>query len=473
MELHSTFIAYGVSDYLSGLYGATRTGATAQFRHVCTAVERYVDEIITAEHAEGDHGTGIQRDALMGKPEAVRYFTGMVTRYLKERGLMDVEYPACYRTLVDAIYHEIWGYSVLAQWFNAGDWQAAKVIGDRVYYLVNQRQQLQPYTISAERREQLITTLLLNTPDKNRISKYVEMNLQTGERITIFNRNVTAEGQDVIVLRKYTVQRHTWEEQALRGTIHKPSVLLMKHLCRIGINVMFAGPVRSGKTTMLETWQSYEDPTLEGVIIEATDEIKIHELMPGAPIMSLVTNEEDVGDIVRPILRSDADYLVLAEARTGYEFDLGVRLANKGTNRCKTTMHTTRVGEMLFDITDEIMAVRPNARFETVLFRVASAYHYIVQLSQDYHDKSKKRVLGIYEVCVDRAGQKIWLQPICLYQGNGSWTWSNNIGNDKRELAKIESWDDFEKFESQLNMLADQYPMEGDNRIAVYGGLNG
>lgn len=472
MQLHSSYMAHGLAEYLTGIAGAGRPSGATQFRHLCSQVKRYVDDIITAEHAESDYGTEVQRNALMGKPDAVRYFTGMVNKYLHEHVHEGVEYPSCHTSLVEAVYHEVWGYSVLASWFVDKECQSAKVIGERVYYLINGRQKMQNFTIPKERREQLINALLLNTPQKTRNTPYVEMNLLTGERITLFNRNVTAQGQDVIVLRKYTVQRYTWEEMAKRGTVDPASLPLMKSFCTVGFNVLFTGPVRSGKTTMLETWQAYEDATLEGVSIEATDEIKFHRLMPGSPIMSLLSNEEDISDVIRPVLRSDADYLVLAEARTGAEFDLMIRLANKGTNRCKTTMHSTHVRELVYDIADEVLTVRPNAKYETLLFKVASAYHYVVQLASEYNDKAQKRLMGIYEICPDRQNNTISMWKICAYDtASGTWKWSFHVGEDKRELARTENYPDFLTFLDELKKMEGRSPLaQEDARIAVYGG---
>jgi pilus assembly protein CpaF len=264
---------------------------------------------------------------------------------------------------------------------------------------------------------------------------------------------------------------YTWDEQAKRKTIHAKSITFMEHFSKVGFNVIFTGPVRSGKTTMLETWQSYEDPSLEGCSIEMTDEIKYGKILPGSPIMELLCNDENIGSISKPVLRSDADYLILAEARRGEEFDLMVRLANKGTNRCKTTLHTTNVNELVYDIADEIMAIRPNAEYSSTLMKVARSYHYVVQLTSLYHDKSKKRMTGIYEICADRVKNTIELFQLCAYDfEKDTWTWAYHVGGDKKEIALRESYNDFSAFDNELKKLSEAFPMQKDNRILVYGG---
>lgn len=471
MNLQRVWGSLALSNYFSDLYGAKRNKSVIQFRHVCNAVQQAVMQEITSEHEDSDYGTEAQMGALLGKPDSVRYFSSKIARYLKEHNISNVEFPSCYRTLIEAVYHEVWGYSVLAEWFSLPDCQSAKVIGDNVYYLRSGRMMRQPHTIPHARREQLKNNLLLNTPEKMRNADHVEMNLVTGERITIFDNKFTKPGYDVIVLRKYIVKNFTWEEQARLGTIHSESVKLMKSFCQVGFNVIFTGAVRSGKTTMLETWQSYEDPALEGCAIEMTDEIKFDRLLPGSPIMQLLVKEDNIDGISMPVLRSDADYLILAEARRGEEFDLMVRLANKGTNRCKTTLHTTDVSELIYAIADEILAVRPNAQYDATLMKVAKAYHYVIQLAQLYHDKSSKRVIGIYEICADRTKGIIEMYQICRYDyQKDKWQWAFHIGNDKYGIALRENAAAFEGFKNELKSLASQYGMEGDIRSQIFGG---
>ncbi len=136
-----------------------------------------------------------------------------------------------------------------------------------------------------------------------------------GTRITIYGEGKTKETQDTIVFRKFFVKDYTFEKQVALGSIPKESVPLFKAMIRSGYNVAFTGAVRTAKTTFLTTWQSYENPKLEGVSVETDPEIPFHEIMPEAPILQLVADGEELEKIVKSIMRSDADYIILGEAR--------------------------------------------------------------------------------------------------------------------------------------------------------------
>ena len=85
----------------------------------------------------------------------------------------------------------------------------------------------------------------------------------------------------------------------------------------LGYNVAFTGAVRTAKSTFLSTWQAYENRELEGVMIETDPEIPMEKLMPEAPIVQLIADGDRLSAITKNLLRSDADYFIMAEARDG------------------------------------------------------------------------------------------------------------------------------------------------------------
>lgn len=471
MILYRTWNALAVSEYFGGITGISENVGTAQFRHLCSAVEKVIMQEISEEHKNSDYGAEEQHGALLGKPDSVRYFCSKIAKYLKYKNYGNVEYPACYESLVEAIFHETWGYSCLAEWFKMDESQSAKIIGDKIYYMVRGRAVLQPYTMPLERRLMLKNSLLLNTPDSNRSSSYVQMTLLTGERVIIFDNELTKANQDVIVFRKYTVKDYSWEEQARRGTIHRESINLMKHLSRAGFNELIVGQVRSGKTTILQTIQSYEAPHLEGVAIESIDEIKFHKVNPGSPVMQLLKTKKTAEEAATAVLHSDADYIILAEAMDGEEFALAVDLANKGTHHCKTTIHTTDVSELLYFITNKILECRPSSPYVPTLMQVAKAYHYIIQVGTLFDNKAQKIVMGIYEICASRKDNTIDLYKICGYDVEKKmWYWNNHVGEDKREIALYENYPEFQSFCKELEKLSKKYPLVTDVHFNVYDG---
>jgi pilus assembly protein CpaF len=228
---------------------------------------------------------------------------------------------------------------------------------------------------------------------------------------------------------------------------------------RCGFNVIFTGAVRTAKTTMLETWQSYEDGRLEGLMIETTPEIPLHEILPDAPIMQLQVTEDKLSEVVAPVLRSDADYFIMAEARTGMDLWLAITIASKGSRRSKTTYHTSNPKDICYNVASEICNV-VGGNIDYTQSKVSSALDYVIHMVQ-LTDKSQKRVESIHEIRCDEETHKPVAVEICRYdKKTDSWKFRNFISQDHIEKAKKEDEDAFYEFEEGLRNLASEYPID-------------
>ena len=254
--------------------------------------------------------------------------------------MLTISHSPWYESAVDGIYHENWGLQELPSGFRTLQAEQFRKDNRRQdLFLKDGRMNLMPQTIDKHRREQLIRAFLLLTPQERLDKNFHEIYLLDGTRVTIFGGEMTKQGQDVIVFRRYVVPSYTFEEQAKRGTIPEDAIELFKAMVEFGPNMVVVGQVRSSKTTFLSTWQSYEDPALEGVMVETDPEIPIHQLMLKAPIVQLIADNEELRKISKNLLRSDADYFILAEARDGNALETALKVASKGTRRMKLTFH--------------------------------------------------------------------------------------------------------------------------------------
>ena len=270
----------------------------------------------------------IQKKAIIGYEKEVSYFKSRIRELVKKHGAEHTSYPNWYESLEDGIYHENWGLAGISEWFSDQFFltsSSAKIIGDRIYFLENGQMCLKPQTIPKERREQMIRAFLLLTPEERLDKEFHEVYMLDGTRVTIFGGGMTKKGQDSIIFRRYIIPSYNFEEQAARGTIPANSIKLLKTMVDLGFNVAFTGAVRTAKTTFLSTWQSYEDRSLEGVLVETDPEIPIHKLMPEAPILQLIADNDKLKFLSKNLLRSDADYFILAEARDGIALDTAVK----------------------------------------------------------------------------------------------------------------------------------------------------
>jgi pilus assembly protein CpaF len=311
---------------------------------------------------------------------------------------------------------------------------------------------LKPQTISKVRREQLVRAFLLLTPEERLDKEFHEVYMLDGTRITIFRGVMTKKDQDVIIFRRYTVPIYTFEEQANRGTIPKEAISLFKNMVDIGYNVAFTGAVRTAKSTFLSTWQSYESQDLEGVMVETDPEIPLHQMMKHAPIIQIIADNEKLKAISKNLLRSDADYFIMAEARDGIALDTVLKMAAKGTRRMKITFHSRDPVDFCYDVSSEIFKMLGGSPQE-IQQKVAKSFDYIFHFIQ-LADKSQKRLKGIFELGIDPASGHIKFTQICRYQiKEDSWQWQYFISPDKRLAGIEENTDSFIAFERELEKL--------------------
>ncbi len=433
-------------------------GDMKEFMEVCKEIDTSIEKFESKE-CQQEVALERKRKAIIGAPEQVNFYKNKIGEFILKLEIANTKYPPWYKNLEEAIFEETHGMCGISEWLKGNDEglkksSSAKIIGDNIYYLINGKQSIRKQKISQGRRNQLKTALLMDTPQKRLNDPYHEVYLNDGTRVTIFNEGMTKKGQDCIVFRKYIIPDYTFEQQAELGTIPYEAIPLFQSMIKVGFNVVFAGAVRTAKTTFLTTWQMYEDPSLEGVLIETDPEIPLHKLMPTVPIMQLVPDEEAYEQVIRNVMRSDADYIISAEARDGKVLNLAVDSANKGTRRSKMTMHITDIEHICEDITEKIIK-EYGGDFQTTLMKVARSFHYVFGFVQ-LPDKSKKRLKAIWEVGYDYENRKPCLQQICKYNyESDDWSWIYHIGKDKEVIGEEEDYQAFLTFKELLQKLGE------------------
>lgn len=402
-----------------------------------------------------EHIVSIQKKAIIGYVNEVHYFRSKIKEYIKVHKAENVVFPDWYKSLDEGVYHENWGLAGIGEWFseNFASSSSAKIIGNRIYFLEDGRMVLKNQGIGKHRREQLIRAFLLLTPDERLDKDFHEIYLLDGTRVTIFRGALVKEGEDVIVFRRYIIPKYTFEEQAKRKTIPYEAIPLFKEMVALGYNVAFVGAVRTAKTTFLSTWQSYEDQSLEGVMIETDPEIPLHKIMPDAPIIQIIADNEKLLTITKNILRSDADYIIVAEARDGVALDTVIKVASKGTRRLKITFHTKSPLEFSYDVASEI-AKSQGGDINYIANKVASSFDYVFHFVQ-LKNKNQKRLKSIYEISLDAETRKINMAEICSYNYfDQTWKWTYSISSDKEIAGREEDANIFENFSCQLKDLS-------------------
>jgi pilus assembly protein CpaF len=402
-----------------------------------------------------EHIVEIQKKAIIGYDNEVHYFRSKIKEYINEHKAENVVFPSWYKSLDEAVYHENWGLAGIAEWFSSefSSSSSAKIIGSRIYFLEDGKMVLKNQKISKFRREQLVRAFLLLTPDERLDKDFHEIYLLDGSRVTIFRGALVKENEDVIIFRRYIIPKYSFDEQAKRNTIPYGAIPLFVDMVKLGYNIAFTGAVRTSKTTFLSTWQSYEDQSLEGLMVETDPEIPLHKIMPDAPVIQILADNEKLLTVTKNILRSDADYIIVAEARDGLALDTAIKVASKGTRRMKITFHTKSPLDFCYDVASEIVKVLGGDLHYTAN-KVASSFDYIFHFIQ-LKNKNQKRLKSIYEISFDAEKQKINMIEICSYNFfDETWKWTNRISIDKENAGMQEDIGIFKSFSEKLEDLA-------------------
>jgi pilus assembly protein CpaF len=180
--------------------------------------------------------------------------------------------------------------------------------------------------------------------------------------------------------------------------------------------------------------------------------------------------------ISKNLLRSDADYFIIAEARDGIALDTAVRIARKGIGRMKITFHTRDPRNFPEDVAVEIARSLGGDIRETAL-RVAGSFDYLFHFVT-LRAENRKVLKGIYEMgicCGDvgnadgRRGRELeceyvyrdenphgyYIREICRYDyDSDDWRWTKNIAADKRVKGEEGDRCAFADFESLLGQLS-------------------
>ncbi len=440
----------------------------ASFYNLCAAVEAVFEkEWRGAQEWQKQDILVREKRAIIGYEDATSYYKDRIRDVLSiQFASSKAKLPACppwYKSLEDGIFAELYGLAGLAPWAydeseEYKNSSSAKLIGDRLYCLIDGKSVLQPQRIPAKRREQLKRALLLATPKERLESGFHEIYLHNGIRISIFSGERTKDDQEIMVFRKYVLRELTFEKMAQLGSIPASSVELFKTMVKLGFNVLFTGQVRAGKTAFMQCWQRYEDTNLEGLAIATDPETPWHELMPAAPIMQIVADGKDLQDLSKALLRGDNDYVLLEEMRDAYSYKLGLDITSTGTVRSKATIHSGNPQDIPYKMASSIIA-EFGGDFKGLLSQIFRNWHYVFEFYQLPEDRSCKRLKSISEYRYDIHVDRVSIHTICLYDEEyGDWFWKYDIGEDKKAMGKLQP-DEFKKMSTILKTLERKNPI--------------
>lgn len=441
-----------------------------EFNDVCEQVRKHLaQEWKNRGERERAEFLEFEKRAIMGYEDDMDSYIEIIRNIIREtiEGTDKEEKRICpdwYPELAWGVFHQLYGLAGVAPWAYDTDPKykmssSAKLIGDRLYCLIDGKSVLQPQRINKARREQLKRALLLSSPRERLETGYHEVYLRNGIRITIFGGEKTKDEQDVMIFRKYIVDNLSFKQLADLGTIPSDSIELFERMIEIGFNIIIAGPVRSGKTTFLRVWQKQEIKELEGLCISTDPETPWHKIMPDSPLMQLVADGRELENITKSIVRGDNDYVILEEMRDAAAFNIALEIMGTGTHRSKFTVHTSDVTGLPFKMASKIYG-RYGGSFKGILQQIFTCYDYIFEFCQCEMNRAEKRLKAIWEYCYDGSSDTAEIHKICEFDFEKEcWKWNKHIGKDKVEKGKLRP-EAFKEMEEKMKKLEANMPIK-------------
>lgn len=389
-----------------------------QFKELCNIVKTELDQIIDvdSENAGTRNSEWLERQhqAIIGEPTAINYFLAEIEKVLRAKNITSNDYPAYFRSLSEAIFHEVWGVSVLAKWEAYPESEACCIRGTQLWIDIDGQFVKQPEEFgSSSVVERIKRAFIIRRPDSviNRESPELEIEREDGSRITMIQPPRSAE--NYVMLRRFIVNKYSLYDQASRGTIPFEDIPIYQALARTMVNMIIAGRVRSAKSTFMTTLIGERDERYVGAVLEKHFEIALTKHFPSRLFFELQAKEGDLHKAIPRLLRMEHDYVVIGEIRS-LEIEAYLNSTERGERGSLSTYHLTDVEQVVEQLARHTLDEFPTRRFEVEVERIARNVDFIITMDTE-RDRRKKRVTGVTEVVWDNEKRKHYTHDIIRY----------------------------------------------------------
>lgn len=339
----------------------------------------------------------LRHGAVTGNPGAMEWFKKEIEDLLIRNNWLSnpFPFPKAYGNIVEAVYQETFGIGPASTWWRHPDYavsEAASIIGTRVFFEFpgEGNDDLQEVHYSSESDVlRVATQLSLRSPTGilNKHNPSLEIDMEDGTRVTISIPPLTVE--PTIVFRHFTMDRPT-----LHGIMEKRTfpVEFLPVLNAIAVGrgtTVFCGPVKSGKTTLMKAFIAMRKSSDRILIFHKQfDEMRVHKQLPNHKIMQYIITEENLKTTFPLALRSDYEYIVVAELRS-IEADLFLKSSERGRPGALTNFHTMEPDDIPGLLADLIIEDFPSKSYESQYRRAAKQIHFAF-VNEELDDRSKR-----------------------------------------------------------------------------------
>ncbi|MFE8703934.1 ATPase, T2SS/T4P/T4SS family [Cytobacillus sp. FJAT-54145] len=388
-----------------------------QFKDICKIVKNDLDSVIDVDSektTKNSEWLERQHQAIIGDPTAISYFLAEIEKVLRTKNITSNDYPNYFNSLAEAIFHEVWGLSVLAKWDKYPESEACCIRGTQLWIdlegvFVCQKEQFESSSVV----ERIKRAFVIRKEDSviNRESPELEVEKEDGSRITMIQPPRSRE--NYIMLRRFTVNKYTLYDQAERGTIPFDDVPIYRAISRTMPNMIVAGRVRSAKSTFMTTLIGERQEKYVGAVLEKHFEVNLTKHFPDRLFFELQAKEGDLHKAIPRLLRMEHDYVVVGEIRS-LEIEAYLISTERGERGALSTYHLTDVEQVVDQLARHALDEFPSRRFEVEVERIARNLDIIITMASD-RDRRRKRVLGVTEVVWDNERKSHYTHDLIRY----------------------------------------------------------
>ncbi|NSW83999.1 MAG: CpaF family protein [Syntrophothermus sp.] len=325
-------------------------------------------------------------ETMAGVPEAKIVLQEVIVGLLEEFGV-EVEGMDSGKAAYE-IYKYAWGLDVLEELYDDPEVNEIRVNGpDQVVVLRNiKNERVDVKFKDNEHIKKLVTRMTMHDQGVgfNRSNPTLESMRKDGTRITATCPPVT---EDItFVLRKHSSSVLTPEDHIRRGSMDEKVWSALETLVRGRANILIAGGVGSGKTTLMRTLYSCTDPNARTIVIESDRELQLKKQFPERDIVELEEHSE-VGRplkmLFRTVLRYSPNIILIGEFRGQGEATEAVRACLRGHDGSMATAHFPSPQEAVEGTGRLLIEEGLNVTPDVAAQLVASAYNVVVQMFGD------------------------------------------------------------------------------------------
>jgi len=352
----------------------------------------------------------------------------VVTRYeseLVEAGHRELAWESR-QDLVDALEARLFGAGSLQQLLEDPEVENIDINGFRnvfVEYADGSTAKLPPVTASDEDLNETIQTLAAHEGLSARAFDVANprVNLRLADGSRLYAVQAVSGVGTLVSIRKHRYTTMTLKDQVALGTMDSDLADFLASVVRARKNVMIAGAVSAGKTSLLRAMAAAIDPMERLITVERSLELGLHddtERHPNcAALEERLPNAEGVGavsmaDLVRDSLRLNPSRVIVGEV-LGDEVVTMLNAMMQGNDGSLSTIHANSSADVVHKITTYALQAPERLPVPATTALIAGAVDLIVFIRRTRTANGQRRVVeSVREVAgVDEHGLKtneIW-----------------------------------------------------------------